>query len=336
MLYCDREGFLNMFGYRKRKKMKKQGKPARQAGRKIMVSSACSVMLSMTAVFCMSAYADIAQGTDETNASKTGSESVLHENEALKWEQPGLYRLMYGMEGPRRYAYTVRDDEEHTEKETEEEVQTEREHLSLEDEPPVFITGEGDDGDFVLDEEYINSYELAQCSDIIFFGDSRVVGMSMSAGGYHYIGKVSMGYQWTATEGLKLLEEKMAEYPQADIVMCMGINDPGNIGAYIGFYRSLAARCPDRRFWYLSVNPVSERLAAAHGYSIRNSMIEGFNSQLSAAFPDRYIDCYTYLTENGIGTGDGVHYAGNTYIAVQDFTWRAISARLDEENRARG
>ena len=200
---------------------------------------------------------------------------------------------------------------------------------------PAAFPEEGGGGDFHLDVEYIQSYEQQQCSDMIFFGDSRVVGMSMYAGGYNYVGKVAAGYPWMASEGMALLTEQMDMFPQADIVSCFGINDLGNIGAYIGFYRYLQQAFPNRRFWFMSVNPVSERQAAASGYSVRNAMIEPFNSMLLSAFPDRYIDCYTYLYQNGVGTDDGVHYFGDTYAAVQDFAWRSIALQLDSENERR-
>ena len=57
------------------------------------------------------------------------------------------------------------------------------------------------DEPFLLDLDYILSYEQEQCSDMIFFGDSRVVGMSWSAGAYHYVGKGATGYYWMSSEG---------------------------------------------------------------------------------------------------------------------------------------
>ena len=256
-----------------------------------------------------------------------------------RFSKPGLYALVGPMGGRRDNSNEEELDESSSDNEqtAAPDVQEEQKPVyhSIEDEPAVYF-GEDDsyEGDFVLDVDFINSYEYQQCSDMIFLGDSRVVGMAMSAGGYHYIGKVSMGYQWLVSEGISLLRGKMDEYPQADIVLCMGINDLGNIDSYIAYYRSLIDSYPGRRFWFLSVNPVSERLAAAHGYTVRNPMIEAFNARLQAAFPDRYIDCYSYLMENGVGTGDGIHYAGNTYSAIQDFSWRAISAQLDRENES--
>ena len=187
--------------------------------------------------------------------------------------------------------------------------------------------------DFVLDLDYILSYEKQQCSDMIFFGDSRVVGMSQYAGGYHYVGKVSAGYSWMTGEGVVLLTQMMGEWPQADIVFCFGINDLGNIDAYISWFESFREQYPDRRCWFLSVNPVSELTAAHHGYSVRNDSIDSFNTRLAEAFPERYLDTYSYLMKYGVLTGDGIHYESDTYAAIEDCTWRAICEKREEENK---
>ena len=191
--------------------------------------------------------------------------------------------------------------------------------------------GQGEDwGDFSLDLDFISSY-TEDCWDIIFYGDSRVVGMAQSTGGYHYVGKVSMGYSWMRGEGMALLKDEMDRFPEADIVFCFGVNDLGNIGSYISFYREMIEAYPDRRIWLLSVNPVNESVARAHGYTVTNAQISAFNEQLKAAIPERYLDCYSYLTEYGISTGDGVHYGSDTCFAIQDYTWRSITRILDEE-----
>ena len=192
---------------------------------------------------------------------------------------------------------------------------------------------EEDWGDFSLDLDYIESY-TEDCWDIIFFGDSRVVGMAQNTGGYHYVGKVSMGYSWMCGEGLELLKGKMEEYPEADVVFGFGVNDLDNIGAYIGFYRQMIDAYPDRRLWLLSVNPVNEQIERAHGYTVTNASICAFNEQLKAALPERYLDCYSYLMEYGFNTADGVHYDSTTCFAIQDFTWRSITRILDEEKAA--
>ena len=231
---------------------------------------------------------------------------------SLPLAEPDEEYLLYG-------AYYSDEEPESEEAVTEEEVSSEQMEAWLSDNSAV-----------PLDIDYITSY-TQDCWDLIFFGDSRVVGMSEYAGGYHYVGRVSAGYPYMTGDGLTGLLQMMADWPYADIVFCFGVNDPGNVDSYIGFYQSFLAQYPGRRAWFMAVTPVSEVQAAAAGYQIRNAQIEAFNAALQYAFPDRYIDCYTYLMENGVNTGDGVHYDGTTYAAEQDFTWRTIQEKLEQE-----
>lgn len=164
-----------------------------------------------------------------------------------------------------------------------------------------------------------------QQTDIIFVGDSRVVGMA-SAGGYHYVGEVGMGYYWLTGEGAGWFLNEMAAYPNAAVVFCFGINDLGNIGAYIDYYQMLLNEYPDRQIYFMSVNPVNEAAAAASGYTVNNAMIDSFNSSLMNSFPDRYIDVYSYLMAGGFGTGDGIHYDTGTYVSIQNYTLLMINA----------
>ena len=190
-----------------------------------------------------------------------------------------------------------------------------------------------DFSDFHLDLEYIDAYGEEYCSDIIFYGDSRVVGMSYTIGGDHYVGKEGAGYDWMQGEGMSYLTSQMNENPDSDIVFCFGVNDPGNIDQYIRFFQSMVETYPERRFWFLSVNPVYDGISASHGYNARNEQIDTFNARLEEAFPDRYIDSGSYLKEYGYNAQDGVHYDGDTYFAIQNFCWRAITQKIEEEEQ---
>ena len=196
----------------------------------------------------------------------------------------------------------------------------------------AYVSGvEAVDGSFSLDEQFIEAYGEESCSNMIFYGDSRVVGMSYTIGGNYYVGMVGAGYDWMQGEGLPDLERMMSEHPDADIVFCFGVNDPGNIESYIQFFNMIQQQYPDRRFWYLSVNPVYDGISSENGYFARNAQIESFNARLQEAFPDRYIDSWSYLKEYGYNAQDGVHYDGDTYFAIQNFCWRAITQKLDEQ-----
>lgn len=166
-----------------------------------------------------------------------------------------------------------------------------------------------------------------EITEIIFVGDSRVVGQS-GVGGQYYVGRESMGYDWMAGECAGILQGEMAAHPEAAIVFCFGVNDLHNIGAYIGWYQWFLSQYPERSVWFLYVNPIWDDAAASCGYLVRNYMITPFNDALRSTFPDKYIDTYTYLMNYGFGTGDGVHYDAATYQAIQNYTYEAVNGRV--------
>lgn len=161
-------------------------------------------------------------------------------------------------------------------------------------------------------------------TDIIFVGDSRVVGMA-GVGGFHYVGEVGVGYSWLTGDGISWLQQEMAAYPGAAVVFCFGINDLGNIDAYIAYYNSLLGQYPDKDLYFMSVNPVNETAELYSGYTVSNETVEAFNHSLMEHFPNQYIDVYSYLLANGFGTGDGIHYDGATYDSIQQYTLLMIN-----------
>lgn len=175
-----------------------------------------------------------------------------------------------------------------------------------------------------LIDKYYNSYiQKHTVENMIFVGDSRVVGMLLTSGRYHYIGEESTGYDWMVGVAEGALASSVAKYPEADIIMCFGVNDVGNIGAYINEYQRLYSIYGDK-IWFMSVNPIDDSAAAACGYFANNSMVINFNNALKEAMGDRYLDCYSKMIENGFGTQDGVHYTADTYINIENYTKELI------------
>lgn len=161
---------------------------------------------------------------------------------------------------------------------------------------------------------------------IIYFGDSRVVGMSEAGGGQIYVGKKSMGYYWMRGEGLKLLLKKMRKYPDAHVVFCFGINDMVNVSLYISFFQSFVKQYPYRKIWFASVGPVNDSKLRARGKPLRNSQVQAFNKRLKEALPAYYLDTYSYLMKEGFKTKpDGIHYRPKTYLLLQQEVLRLVS-----------
>ncbi|WP_395016939.1 hypothetical protein [Robinsoniella peoriensis] len=167
---------------------------------------------------------------------------------------------------------------------------------------------------------------VKQYNTYVFVGDSRTVGMEnvigSKDGNAQYIAKVGEGYNWLMSSGLTQLKKKLDFNPYVKVVFNLGVNDcaSNTVLQYINVYQELIASYPNTKFYMMSVNPVNDKVASSVGYLIKNKHITPFNMQLKAAFPNLYIDTYTYLKTNGFGTADGVHYDNDTYQAIYDYT----------------
>lgn len=159
----------------------------------------------------------------------------------------------------------------------------------------------------------------------LFVGDSRIVGMSMFAphNNADYIGKVSMGYGWLASEAGPRVKSVLKSTPNINVIFCFGVNDPGNVDAYIDYYRKIIAAYPKTDFYFMSVNPVG-----GGSIYVSNAMIEAFNRKLKKAVRERrYIDSYTHLVKTGFTSPDSVHYDGTTYLKIYAFAVEEIQER---------
>ena len=151
---------------------------------------------------------------------------------------------------------------------------------------------------------------------ITFVGDSRTVSMGEAVhDSCTYIGKEGEGYQWFFSDGVIQLRALLESDPTRTVVYNLGVNDPENVQVYIELYQNIAREFTDTPFYYLSVNPLSDD----SDFNTTNEMIQTFNQALKEAFPDRYIDSYTYLTEQGFDTVDGLHYTEATSVRIHDF-----------------
>ncbi len=167
------------------------------------------------------------------------------------------------------------------------------------------------------------NYPLPETHQIIFVGDSRTVGAGKAESKQNdtciYIGESGEGYTWFEETGVFQMEEAIELYPDAQVVYNLGVNDCDAAESYIALYRELESVYPDTSFYYMSVNPVTEE--SAH---VTDSDITAFNSLLESAFPDQYIDTYSWMVTGGFVSVDGVHYSSAQYCAIHDYAVRAI------------
>ena len=155
-------------------------------------------------------------------------------------------------------------------------------------------------------------------SRIIFVGDSRTVGMSHAESEERdqciYIGESGEGYHWFADTGILEMSDAIRDYPDAPVVLNLGVNDTGSVRDYIALYRTFGEIWPDTDFYFLSVNPVTRE-----SESVRNGSILLFNAIMQNEGPFPYLDSFTWLLVHGFESVDGVHYSWKTYCDIHDF-----------------
>ena len=155
----------------------------------------------------------------------------------------------------------------------------------------------------------------------IWVGDSRTIGMCDALDNEDvYIGASGEGYSWFSEAGLLQLKKAISECPEAPVIFNFGVNDPDNLENYISLYEALAAECPDTHFYFMSVNPIEPTLCE----NITNEEISGFNSRLSSAFPDTYIDTFTYMQMSGVVPIDGIHYSEEDYQLIYEYASQEV------------
>lgn len=151
---------------------------------------------------------------------------------------------------------------------------------------------------------------------LIWVGDSRTVGLERAMKNEDcYIGASGEGYYWFSSEGLLLLQDAIAEYPDAPVIFNLGVNDHENLDLYLALYRKLFQDYPSVCFYFLSVNPVDEARCSA----IDNTQISDFNNHMKELFGKRYIDSYSWMLQEQIETSDGIHFKADDYQALYQF-----------------
>lgn len=167
---------------------------------------------------------------------------------------------------------------------------------------------------------------------IIFVGDSRTLGMrdalrrSSRRDEDVFVGRVGEGVRWFIEEGMDEMSDAIKENPDLPVVLNLGVNDPLEIDDYIVTYWDCIREHPDTDFYIMSVNPIDEEFLLESETAveevldtINNLNIAKLNIALKKEFASRYLDCATWLKENGFDTVDGLHFSTSTYLKVHDF-----------------
>lgn len=163
---------------------------------------------------------------------------------------------------------------------------------------------------------------------LIYVGDSRInnIKNTINNNEITYMAQDGAGYVWFSDD---VVLNELQSYIGADttkyVIFSFGINDLNNIDKYINVYNTLINDYKNVKFYFMSVNPVNEELAIANGFNITNDEIMAFNTKLSLAFPDNYIDVYSQIVNNII-TDDGVHYDNETNQKIHNIVLQYIKS----------
>lgn len=161
-------------------------------------------------------------------------------------------------------------------------------------------------------------------SRLIWAGDSRTLGMQDTMENEDiYIGAAGEGYYWLAETGLPIIKEAIASNPASPVVFNFGVNDYDNLSNYLSLYEEIVSSYPDTHFYFLAVNPIDSALCD----NITNEEIMDFNNQLKAAYPDAFLDSFTYIMVNEIVTTDGIHYSEEDYQLIYEFAANQIAKK---------
>lgn len=186
------------------------------------------------------------------------------------------------------------------------------------------VYGETDNGwyEVVYDDAtafIMGDYMVTELPSIpyLFVGDSRTVQMKMAVGTTDkaYIAQIGEGYSYFKNTVLSEIPSYAGS--GTSMIINFGVNDLGNASKYIKLVNNNIDDWINAGItvYYAAVTPVGE------GASVTNAQIESFNARLQSELDERvnWIDGYSYLTQTGFSTPDGLHYSADTYRSLYSY-----------------
>lgn len=193
------------------------------------------------------------------------------------------------------------------------------------------VTGITDNGWFeVLFNDVIGyirgDYMVSEMPGIpyLFVGDSRTVQLKNAVGTTDnaYIAKIGEGYSYFKNTAI----DSIPDYAGQGTVMIInfGVNDLANASKYIKLVNANIDAWTNAGItvYYSSVTPVGSNCS-----SVSNAQIESFNAKLKEGLDPRvqWIDSYSYLSQVGFSSSDGLHYNKETYRNLYSYYMSVIS-----------
>ena len=163
---------------------------------------------------------------------------------------------------------------------------------------------------------------IASPAGVVFVGDSRCVQMSaaVGGGGSTWICENSKRYSWFETNAVPRLDDIVGKGTK--VVICMGVNDPGNYKQYAALTNQRAAQWAARgaKTYFVSVNPVWE-----NPY-VTQEQVDTFNANMPGLLNGViWIDTASIIKQGGYKLVDGLHYDTNSYISIFNLICGSLS-----------
>ena len=136
-------------------------------------------------------------------------------------------------------------------------------------------------------------------------------------------------YDWLV-EHTSDIEAKLTD--GCALVVNMGVNGAPYYHSEIAEWcNKIAEKYKDRgiKVYFMSVNPVNDKLVKYNNYAIRDVDVICFNSAIKTELKGvTYVDTYSVVRDDvlgeGNGTFDGLHYDESTYRKIRDYTWEIV------------
>lgn len=155
--------------------------------------------------------------------------------------------------------------------------------------------------------------EIAAPAGVLFIGDSRTCQMKAASGGggCSWICEYATKYDWFENTAIPQADKIVGKGTK--VVICMGVNDPGNCNNYASLANRKAAEWAARgaAVYYVSLNPVSTP------YEDKQPAIDAFNGSMPGLLGGvRWIDTASTVKQGGYVLADGIHYDGPSNAAI--------------------
>lgn len=205
----------------------------------------------------------------------------------------------------------------------------------------------------------LSQADLRRYEQIIFVGDSRTHRMestllnqfgTLLTQGVTFISQEGGGLSWLQSTGYTQLMQAVGNSSSGIlakptvVIFNLGVNDLGSSSSYISYMKELGEELEEKGciLYYMSVNPVNDRLIQASGKPSRpEASVRSFNAAIKSGLCSSglytYIDTYTYLMNTGYGTDasttgvdsgidDGLHYTTKTYKRIYQYCMELLNS----------